>query len=57
MWLIGAFALGAANFGPDGTAYTVTSRVDPAPILAYRGFGVGNSDWMQASNPTSSPSH
>ena len=48
--LLFALALGASD--PSPTAYIVSSRVDPEPILAYRGFGVGNADWQQVFNPT-----
>ena len=41
-----------SSLGTGDTAYIVASRVDAEPILAYRGFGVGNADWQQVFNPT-----
>ena len=46
-----AAALGAGSGAPSGTAYIVSSRVDPEPILAYRRFGPGNADWQQVLVP------
>ena len=38
-------AAGAVQAG--GVMYYVQARVDPEPILAYRGYGVSNADWQQ----------
>eukprot|EP01047_Picozoa_sp_COSAG01_P006468 COSAG01_NODE_234_length_20921_cov_5.890403_9_plen_57_part_00 len=40
-----ATAAGAVQAG--GVMYYVQARVDPEPILAYRGYGVSNADWQQ----------
>lgn len=50
--VLGAGSARGSPTGAAGAAYMVTSRVDPEPILAFRGFGVGNADWQQVFNPT-----
>jgi hypothetical protein len=40
-------ATAAAAVQAGGVMYYVQARVDPEPILAYRGHGVSNADWQQ----------
>ena len=45
--LLGIIRVTAAQVYEGDVAYIVEARVDPDPILAYRGYGPSNADWQQ----------